>query len=134
MLQRISSSIPLSPARRSLECDRVSVARLVASEFLQNPKKLPIVNHIDGDKKNNVPGNLEWCDNSTNQKHAYRLGLNKPILGENNPACKLSAKEIVQIKSMWESNTYTQAEIAMRFKVSRSHVSNIVLGIKRLRA
>jgi hypothetical protein len=34
------------------------------------------VNHIDGNKTNNIVSNLEWVNNSENQLHAYKLGLN----------------------------------------------------------
>lgn len=57
------------------------VHRLVAIAFIPNPDNLPQINHKDGNKKNNNVENLEWCDNSHNQKHAYRLGLNPPHQG-----------------------------------------------------
>lgn len=48
--------------------------RLVASTFIPNPNMLPEVNHIDGNKHNNSVDNLEWCDRSSNMKHAYLNG------------------------------------------------------------
>ena len=56
----------------------MSIHRLVASAFIPNPKSLPQVNHIDGNKFNNYVNNLEWVSQSDNEKHAYLLGLTKP--------------------------------------------------------
>lgn len=43
------------------------IHRIVASAFLPNPEGLPMINHKDEDKTNNIIENLEWCDNSYNQ-------------------------------------------------------------------
>ncbi|ELO82259.1 TPA: endonuclease [Salmonella enterica subsp. enterica serovar Enteritidis] len=52
------------------------VHRLVAESFLPNPASFNFVNHIDGDKTNNIISNLEWCTQQQNIVHAIRTGLN----------------------------------------------------------
>ncbi len=53
----------------------LSVHRLVAIAFIDNPDNLPQVNHKDGNRSNNHVDNLEWVTNSENQSHAVKLGL-----------------------------------------------------------
>lgn len=62
----------------------LTIHRLVALAFIDNPQNYREVNHIDGVKGNNHKGNLEWVSSSYNQKHAFKLGLQVPIRGENN--------------------------------------------------
>lgn len=56
--------------------ESVSLHRLVAMTFLDNPNNYQCINHIDGNKQNNKVNNLEWCDYSQNLIHAYKHGLN----------------------------------------------------------
>lgn len=61
-----------------------SIHRLVAEAFIPNPNNLPQVNHKNGIKTCNEDWNLEWTNNSGNQKHAFANGLQTNV-GNNNP-------------------------------------------------
>lgn len=75
------------------------VHRLVAMAFVDGYADGMTVNHIDGDKHNNAPENLEWVTKSQNTKHAWRNGL-VPLKGEANPGAKLTALRAEYIRKL----------------------------------
>lgn len=72
-----SKGYPTIKAAKTINGNRIVhrffVHRLVATAFIPNPNNLPQVNHIDGNKQNSHYTNLEWCDQSYNSLHSYRV-------------------------------------------------------------
>lgn len=50
-----------------------NIHRLVATAFIPNPKKLPIINHINEDRGDNRAENLEWCTYSYNLRASKKF-------------------------------------------------------------
>lgn len=94
--------------------------RLVADAFIPNPKRLPQVNHIDGNKKNNNVSNLEWVNNSDNQMHSrYVLG-NKTGFDDVPVECVESGETFISTRDAWRKTG-----------VSYSHISECASGKRK---
>lgn len=75
----LSNGYPHISIRSGNKRFRVRVHQLVAAAFLTKPEGRRVqVNHIDGNRENNVLSNLEWTTQSGNLKHAYRVLKKKP--------------------------------------------------------
>lgn len=71
---------------------------LIAATFI-GPKPAGMeVNHIDGDKLNNRPSNLEYVTRSENMKHCFRVGLGNPPHGETHHRAKLSDASVARLR------------------------------------
>jgi hypothetical protein len=102
-----------------------SVHHLVASAFVPNPHGKPTVNHIDGNKSNNLSSNLEWATQGENNKHAFDNG-HKPR-GSNHHKSKLTEEDVVEIKKRLEQGE-TQASLARYYGVSQPSIRDIKSG------
>lgn len=101
------------------------IHRLVAFSFCKNTKPdiYTIVNHIDGDKTNNVYDNLEWCDCKYNNNYRYILGYQN-ARGEDNPTNKYGTHQIISICELLMQG-YPCGYIANVLKVPPSLVISI---------
>ena len=119
--------------KNDIERKTISVHRLVGQAFLLNSENKPTINHIDGNKLNNVVSNLEWATYSENNKHAVTVGLRKsPWTGKfglNNPV----SKPIYQLDKKGNIvNSFVNArEAEIKTGISYKHISCCCLGKRK---
>lgn len=106
--------------------DTVRIHRLVALTFLGESNLE--VNHIDGNKLNNSIDNLEYCTRSENLKHAFRIGLEKPMKGMNNVTSKLTDDQVLEIRAyaLKHGRLKNRKELAKKYNVCESTLKDIV--------
>jgi hypothetical protein len=77
--QLVNSNSEKAYLSTTVEGKQEYVHHIVAHAFVQNddPGKKTVVNHIDGNTRNNAACNLEWCTYRENSLHAYATGLNQ---------------------------------------------------------
>lgn len=109
---------------------RFRVNRLVAEAFIPNPENKPTVNHIDGNKYNNRADNLEWATKSEQMKHAYKMGLKKPMRGTLQPRSRLSETDIKWIREHYKAHDkeFGMNALAEKFNVSGCCIKRAVKG------
>lgn len=71
----------------------IKIHQAVAECFVSNPHNYKEINHIDGNKINNLYSNLEWCTHQYNTQHAYKNNL----INQENKLVKIEYIEINQI-------------------------------------
>lgn len=105
---------------------RISVHRLVAQEFIENPYNKPYVNHKNGDKLNNEVSNLEWCTHKENMEHASKNLMT--TYGEKNWGAKLTEQQVLEIRRIRQETNLKKREIGAMFGVSPACVRELCNG------
>ena len=107
------------------------IHRLVAIAFIPNPENKPEVNHIglrpdgkQGNKSDNRAVSLQWNTLSENRKHADDNGLINYVKGENHYACKLTEKQVLEIRSL--KGIKSERVLGVEYGVSRSVIHAIL--------
>lgn len=99
------------------------IHRLVAEHFLdKHSEEMTYVNHIDGNRLNNMAENLEWCTPSENSLHSYSvLKQRKPVSpGYSYPIKAINIKESKEI--IFNSVRECERELG----VSKTHIFRLL--------
>ena len=98
----------------------LSIHRLIAETYIENPDNLPQVGHLDETRDNNCVSNLYWTtakENSNTPLHKKRL----------NPTTK-KAVECIELGTTYES----AAEAARAMGLNHSHISSCCRGDRQI--
>lgn len=106
----------------------ISVHRLVALAFIENPNNLFQVNHIDGDKSKNNKNNLQWITPKNNIRHAWDSGLSKARVGSKSNLSKTKESEAIEIIRLLRTKQYTDREIS---EITGASVKGVISKIRR---
>ena len=115
--------LSLSNGSREKGITTVGVATLVAYHFIGKPPANlidPTVNHIDWNILNNHYLNLEWIERAKNSSIRKNRGE-----GIQNHEAKLEEKQVYEICFLLTQTNFSYQEIANKFKVKPSTISNI---------
>lgn len=108
------------------KCKSLTVHRIVALTFLNNPKELTEVNHIDHNKSNNHSYNLEWITRSDNIKHSYIHRDPKTYKGSGNKNSKLTEEQVISIRKEYKNNKTTYKQLAYKNNVGITLIGYII--------
>ena len=111
---------------REVGSKMLKIHRLIALHFCKGHKHGLVVNHIDGNKLNNNPTNLEWITSIENVKHSHATGLARYAYGDKAYGCKLNKDDIRLIKIL--GGKLSQSKIASIFGVGQTQIGRILRG------
>lgn len=111
----------------------VTIHRLVAETWINNPFKKLQVNHINFIRTDNRVENLEWCTPKENTLHSYRNGriimpTNAPAMrGSKNGCSKLNEQQVKEIRMKFKPRIYTREMLAKEYNVKPSTIKDVIL-------
>ncbi|KKN19138.1 hypothetical protein LCGC14_0948940 [marine sediment metagenome] len=101
--------------------------RLLAMAFVSNPKNLPQIRHLDGNKLNNNIENLIWGTQAENNRDKARHGVDNS--GERCGSAKLTWPIVQAIRKLIKRKCpVSQMRLAEFFGVSQPTICDILKG------
>jgi hypothetical protein len=108
------------------KCKSMTVHRIVAMTFIENPENLPEVNHIDHNKKNNILSNLEWMSRGDNIKHSYIHRDPKTYKGSGNKNAKLTEDDVINIRKEYAEYKTSYKNLSAKYNVGTTLIGYII--------
>lgn len=108
--------------QRDLPRNLYLVHRIVAETYIENPLNYPIVNHKNNIRHDNNVDNLEWCDNSYNQKQRFKSG-HKPSKNKKVKQIDINTGEVIKV---WE----TPKEVYKELGIQAQNISKVCRGLR----
>lgn len=107
--------------------NRRLVHRLVAEAFIPNPKKMPIVRHLDDDPKNNRVDNLAWGTQTDNMQDCVKHGR---LVGDTRAATESTKMKVVAIENKEGTRQYFDSvhDAARKLDLWPQHISSVIHG------
>lgn len=111
----------------------VTIHRLVATAWLDNPFNKSQVNHINFIRTDNRVENLEWCTPKENTLHSYnhgRIVMPKnapPMQGSKNGCSKLNEEQVREIRMKFKPRIYTREMLAKEYNVKATTIKDVIL-------
>ncbi len=136
-VRRLETGKILQPVLTKLGYPRVSLSmsgrvtvfyvhHLVLEAFLEARPAGQEANHLNGNKTDNRPENLEWVTGLENKAHAYAIGLTPH--GILNGHAKLTESDVHRIRRLLAKHIMSQREIAGIYGVDQGSISHIATG------
>lgn len=115
---------------------KILAHRLVAEAFHGIPDDAAVyksVNHLNGDKHDNRPENLEWVTFKQNNDHARETGLSRQH-GEHTNLSKYTDQFIEAVRNVHAEYSPNWEKLGKMFGITGCHARQIVLKLTRKRA
>lgn len=102
----------------------VKVHRLVLLAFHGTSAQALSGDHINGDRLDNRAANLRFCTPAENSANMRRLG--RQARGEKNSHAKLTADDVIEIRSRYSAGNISQPTLARLYGVTHPTIGFIV--------
>lgn len=108
--------------------------RLVAEAFVENPRDLPVVRHMDNDPSNNMPWNLKWGTDGDNVQDCINSGRFRYFTEEDIEkanAVRRTPIVAVDLKTGEEIEYVSQQEASRDLRIKQSSINRVLRGKSR---